>query len=369
VHAAAPELRPLGIGEVLDVGIKIVWRNVATMLWIVVPILLPVQFLASLISISAEDTQLETVDPVTGEVTYNADDVWVYATALIAVAVIGLLASTLITAACFKAVGDAYLGERPTAKSSLAYALRRTHSIIWVTFLSWLLILIGFVLCILPGIWLYVAFALAVPALLTEGVKGRKALGRSRRLIQGRWWPAFAIILLGTLLTSIVAGVVAGLLEAASLTDADNRTVSILTTTVGDTIAAAVTTPFSAAFVTVLYFDLRVRKEGFDLQLFAERLGLAPRPAGEYRPPPAATEAPAPSGEQPPYWPPPPGWQPSGQAEQQQAEGEKPSQADQPPYWPPPPGWQPSGSQAQEQQPEGEEPPQTDLPPGSQPPR
>jgi hypothetical protein len=132
--------------------------------------------------------------------------------------------------------------------------------------------------------------------------------------------------------------VVAGLLEAASLTNADNNTVSILTSTVGDTVAAAVTTPFSASFVTVLYFDLRVRKEGFDLQLFAERLGLAPRPEGEYRPPPAPTEAPASSGEQPPYWP-------------------------------PPPGWQPSGSQAQEQQPEGEEPPQTDLPPGSQPPR
>lgn len=333
MQAAAPELRPLGIGEVLDVGIKIVWRSAATMLRIVVPILLPVQFFSSLIAISAEDPQ--TVDPVTGELVYNTDDVWIYVTGLIAIAVIGLLATTLVTAACFKAVGDAYLGERPSAKSSLGYALRRTHSIIWVTFLGWIVVVIGFVLCIIPGIWLYVAFALAVPVLLTEGLKGRKALGRSKRLIQGRWWPAFAIIVLGTLLTSIVGGVVTGLLDAASLTNADNETVSVLTSTVGGTVAAAITTPFTAAFVTVLYFDLRVRKEGFDLQLFAERLGLAPRPEGEYRPPPAATEAPAASGEQPPYWPPPPGWKPSPQAPQQ-SEGDEPPRSDLPPYWPPP---------------------------------
>jgi hypothetical protein len=343
VQSAAPELRPLGIGEVLDVGIKIVWRNAATMFWIVVPIVLPVQFLVSLITVSAENEseQVGTIDPVTGEITYDSTETWILVTGFVVVALLGLLVLTLVTAACFKAVGDAYLAERPSAKSSLGYALRRAHSIIWVTILSWIVILIGFVLCIIPGVWLYVAFAVAVPVLLTEGVKGRKALGRSKRLISGYWWPAFAIILLGTLLTGIVSGVVSALLEAASLTDADNDTVTILTGTVGDTVAAALTTPFSAAFVTVLYFDLRVRKEGFDLQLFAERLGLAPRPEGEYRPSPAASGAPASSGEE---------QTPSGE---------------QPPFWPPPPGWQPS--QAQQVEREGEEPPRTDLPPGAKP--
>jgi hypothetical protein len=336
VQAALPDLRPLGIGEVLDVGIKIVWRNAATILRIVVPILLPVQFFSTLIAVSADDQQVETVDPITGEVTYNTEDVWIYATGLIAVAVIGLLASTLVTAACFKSVGDAYLGERPTAKSSIGYALRRAHSIIWVTVLSWLLVLLGVVACILPGIWLYVSFAVAVPVLLTEGVKGRKALGRSRGLVKGRWWPAFAIILLGTLLTSIVGGVVTGILEAASLTDPDNDTVTVVTGTVGSTVASALTTPFTAAFVTVLYFDLRVRKEGFDLQLFAERLGLAAPPEGGYRPQPQESGEPPPSGDQPPYWPPPPGWQPGGQAAQP-AKQDEPPRGDLPPYWPPPP--------------------------------
>jgi hypothetical protein len=49
-----------------------------------------------------------------------------------------------------------------------------------------------------------------------------------------------------------------------------------------------VTTPFLAAIVMLVYFDLRVRKEGFDLALLAERMGggpaggPAPEPAGAF---------------------------------------------------------------------------------------
>ncbi len=151
MQAALPDLRPLGIGEVLDVGIKIVWRNAGTILRIVVPILLPVQFLSSLVTISAEDAQFGQTDPITGEVTYDTSDVWIYVTGFIAVVILGLLAATLVTAACFKSVGDAYLGERPSAGSSVKYALRRVHSIIWVTILTWFLVLLGVIACILPG--------------------------------------------------------------------------------------------------------------------------------------------------------------------------------------------------------------------------
>ena len=86
-----------------------------------------------------------------------------------------------------------------------------------------------------------------------------------------------------------------------------------------------------------------VRKEGFDLQLLAERIGLAPRPAGEYRPPPTATLGPAPvfsgEGEKPPFWPPPPGWKPASEQPSASTEpepDEPPSGDEPPPYQPPP---------------------------------
>jgi hypothetical protein len=237
-------------------------------------------------------------------------------TGLGVVLVLGVVASTLATGACFKAVSDAYLGQRPTARQSLAFALRRVHSIVWVTVLGGAIAFLGLIACIVPGIWLYVSFAVAVPALLTENVRGRRALGRSRRLVKGRWWPTFGILVLGALLAGIVSAAVSGVLEAVALTSTGNDIVTVILRTIGGTVASTIATPFQAAFVTVLYFDLRVRKEGFDLQLLAERIGLTRPPEGGFRPAPAALPppprlpSPGEEGEQPPYWPPPPGWKP-----------------------------------------------------------
>ena len=341
MQATAPELRPLSVGEVLDVAIKIFFRYAGVLVAIVLPIVLPVELVSSLIelSVASEDPFAETTP--TGEPIFDADDLWLFVTGFMVIIALALVASTLATGACFKAVGDAYLGERPTAKGSLGFALRRIHSILWVTFLSAVIAFVGFIFCIVPGVWLYVSFAVAVPVLLMENVRGRRALGRSRRLVKGRWWPAFGIIVLGTLLTSIVSFAIVGILEAAALADPENDLVTVVSGTVGGTLASVLTTPFSAAFITVLYFDLRVRKEGLDLELLAERIGLTDRPEGAFRPAPELLPGAPPTGEQPPYWPPPPGWTPSSGAGADPAPGVPEGDPDQPPYWPPPPGWKP----------------------------
>ena len=313
MQATTPELRPLSVGEVLDVAIKIFFRNAWPLFAIVLPIVAPVQFLSALAQISAEPDETTIGTSPTGELTIESGDIWLYVTAIAVGILLLFVASTLATGACFKAVGDAYLGERPTARGSLAFALRRVHSIVWVTVLTTVLAAIASLACIFPGIWLYVGFAVAVPALLMEGVRGTGALGRSWALVKGRWWATFGVVALGTLLGGIVSFAVSGMLEALALTDPDNEVVAIVFGTIGGTLASMVTTPFQAAFVTVLYFDLRVRKEGFDLQLLAERIGLSPPPEGVFRPAPAALPPQrTPGGEQPPYWPPPPGWKPSG---------------------------------------------------------
>lgn len=354
MQATTPELRPLSVGEVLDVAIKIFFRNATTLFAIVLPIVAPVQFVSTLVQISAEPEEDAFATTPTGEFTFDFGDIWLYATAIGVGIVLLVLASTLATGACFKAVGDGYLGEQPTARGSLGFALRRVHSILWVTVLGGFIAFLGVLACIVPGIWLYVSFAVAIPVLLMEGVRGRRALGRSRRLVKGRWWPTFGVLVLGTLLGGIVTFAISGALEALALTSPDNDVVRVVLGTIGGTVASTLTTPFQAAFVTVLYFDLRVRKEGFDLELLAERIGLASRPEGAFRPAPAALPAQRPSGgEQPPYWPPPPGWTPSGGSAAPPAatdpgsvpESDSEPDFDQPPYWPPPPGWKPRSEQ------------------------
>jgi hypothetical protein len=43
-------------------------------------------------------------------------------------------------------------------------------------------------------------------------------------------------------------------------------------------VGLAISTPLQAALLTVLYFDLRVRKEGFDLELLAREMGAGAQP-------------------------------------------------------------------------------------------
>ncbi len=120
-----------------------------------------------------------------------------------------------------------------------------------------------------------------------------------------------AVLILMTILISIVQAIFIGLL-AGVVSVSDNEIARAVADAVGQTAASALTTPLSAAVLTVLYFDLRVRKEGFDLELLAERVGLAEPPEGGLRPAPPVAPPPRPTfeGEQPPYWPPPPGWRP-----------------------------------------------------------
>jgi hypothetical protein len=301
MESQAPQLRPLGIGEILDVAMKIVWRNAGTLLRIVVFIVLPVQIAAAVITVSATSTSKGGL---------SGNDVAAAVVAAVAAGILTWVGSTLASGACFRAIASAYLGHRTEWRDSFRYAVQRLPSILWVTLLAGLATLLGFILCILPGIYLAIGFALAVPALLTEDVRGGRALGRSRELVRGYWWRVFAVVVLGYLLSGILGGVIQGVVGGISTVNtARDSLVGAIVSIIAGTVSTLVTTPFVAAFVTVLYFDLRVRKEAFDLQLLAERIGVEP-PAGLPMPPSSG------SGdhddEEPPFWPPPPGWKPGG---------------------------------------------------------
>lgn len=298
-----PQLRPLGIGEILDVAMKIVWRNAGTLLRVVVFVVLPVQVVSAVISISA------TPDP--NSTTFTTQDLTATVVGAAAAAILTFLGSTLASGACFRAIAGAYLGHRTGWRDSIRYALHRLHSILWVTLLAGLATVLGLILCILPGIYLGVGFALAIPVLLTEDVHGGSALGRSRELVRGYWWRVFAVVALGYLLSGILGGAIQGVVAGLTTVSTSSDTVAgAVVSIVAGTVSSLITTPFVAAFLTVLYFDLRVRKEAFDLQLLAERIGVEPV-AGRSAPLPPAPED---SHEEPPFWPPPPGWKPGGGA-------------------------------------------------------
>ncbi len=340
-QASAPQLRPLGIGEILDVGIKIYTRNALTLFKIVVFVVLPAQILVNLVVVSAvpSGTAVSSGNPFGPSFSQPAylthHQVVVFFVGYVAAFLINFFAGRLAQAGCFRAVADAYLGEEVGWRSSLRFALRRLPAVVVLSILSFVLVGLGTLLFVIPGIYLYVAFAVAVPVLLVEGAGPSRALGRSRELVRGRWWATLGVSVVGYLLVSIVSLALTGLVVGVAFANPSRNSVTgFVLNTVAATVGSMIATPAAAAFITVLYIDLRVRKEGFDLLLLARRLGVELAPGRQL---PSFLPEPPPTGSRPPFWPPPPGW------ELGPAPAAPPPEplADQPPFWPPPPDWKP----------------------------
>jgi hypothetical protein len=322
VSSTPAQLRPLGVGEILDAGSKIYRSKFATMLKAVAIVIVPVQVLNVLVTLSLPDTSTTA-----GATTTTSDSEWAGIAALLLIFVINVVSSALAQAACLKAVSDTYLGTETDWRGSLRFGFRRFGSLLWLTLIHGVIVLLALAACIVPGVWLYVAWSVAVPVLLIEGTRGFGALRRSFNLVRRRWWPTAGILLLANLLATAVAAGIGLVALPLLLAGRDNELVYDLANGVFGAAASVLTIPFVAAVVAVVYFDLRVRKEGFDLQLRAQRIGASTGSVSATLTPWAQPVRGAGGG----WAPPPPGWQP-----QPPSPAPQPSSPAGPPTGPPP---------------------------------
>jgi hypothetical protein len=316
---AAPLLRPLRVGEILDASVKVYLRNARVLIGLAAIVLVPIQILnaALLLNIVSGDSEV----PVSGSfssLSANGQGHPVHVAAFLGASattdILGGLANLLITAACVKAVSDTYLDQPTSVGASLRSALRRLGSLLWMDIILGIGLVFAFIALVIPGVWLYVAWSVATPVLLIERKRGPSAIGRSFALVRGRWWPTAGVLLLSFLLVAIVSGALSGLLLAFLLGGSHGAAVKVIVSSFTSGIASMLTRPFQAVVVTILYYDLRVRRDGYDLELLAEQLGIEPAQLPQM----SATGTYVGSGPEavgqpggPPFWPPPPGWTPA----------------------------------------------------------
>jgi hypothetical protein len=136
--------------------------------------------------------------------------------------------------------------------------------------LGGLLAILGTITLIPTLIVVYVRTVVAVPAIVLERASGWHGLQRSWRLISGRFWPTFGRILLLGLIASIISSVIAAIFEVpGSLIFPTN---AFVFDQVASAIAAVFVGPVTYIGVTLLYYDIRIRKEGFDIEMLARSL-------------------------------------------------------------------------------------------------
>ena len=112
--------------------------------------------------------------------------------------------------------------------------------------------------------------SLAAPAIVLEGVSGWGGLKRSWQLTRGLGWRLLGIRLLLLLITAIISGVFSTLLTLAGAGLDTNG--QFIVSEVAGAVVAVFVSPITYIAVTLLYYDTRIRKEGFDIEMLARSL-------------------------------------------------------------------------------------------------
>ncbi len=296
--SATPQLRPLRVGEVIDAAIKIYTRNAGQLFKTVLVVIVPFEILAAILLASA----VSGTTVVDGKFLFQSQsDLDSYGVIALILTVLVLLITLLANAACFKAVSDTYLGEKPNWRESLGFAVKRLGPVLWLSIIAFVILAIAFVALFVPFVYLFVAFSVALPVLLVERIGGFKALSRSFELTKGRWWATLGTIFVATILVVVIqfifSAIIGVILGVAFHGSGGSPVLRVVLQRILDGAGQMISIPFYAACITVIYYDLRVRKEGYDLQLLAKGIGRsAPASAAPAGAAPAGSETRAPDG-------------------------------------------------------------------------
>ena len=257
-------LEPLGVGESLDAGFRL-WRRYFLVFFLLSLLAVaPAQllnawyFTSNVLSVN-EIGEMLVVDP---------DGFFVGS---LMVSAVGLLLQAIAWGALMNYGVNVYIGREMAVGDAIRGALRRLLPFIGLSVIYFLLVGVGTVALIIPGVWLAMKFSLAFPAFYGERLGPSRSMSRSSKLTAGRWWRIFALFFVAWLLTTIVTTVSAALLITINLTSSNIMTFFYLSAAV-NTVLSALFTPLIPCMMIVAYYDGRVRNEGFDLEYMSEQL-------------------------------------------------------------------------------------------------
>jgi uncharacterized membrane protein YhdT len=275
------DLKPMDIGEILDGSLTIFRRHFLLFMKIgVIALWFPVA-LTIYVALAGGSEQ--------------------HIVLALLVNVIRYFGTLFLTASAIRIISDSYLGRRPELSDAIALGGSKIMPLFLVGLGKGLLIgliagalglvaalaiprvaggggaaVFGVVLAIIGGCWLlvYVAcgYAVTTPVVVLEELNASSdAFGRSWDLARG-----FKLKILALFLVTFVVVFVPGVALEAFGT-AITRDIAPLGRAI-EVISAALPillTPLFSCVVTLVYYDLRVRREAFDLEVLSEQLGAS----------------------------------------------------------------------------------------------
>jgi len=278
-----PDLRPMDFGEILDGSLMIYRRHFGLFLKLAVtalsvPLVLFVYFLLRALT----------------ELQQNPVRALLY---LLPIGLVYYVASLVLTTGTIRIISDSYLGREPRLRDALSLGWSKIWPLTAVGFGKAIVIMLIVLGCgvvvgigaaalkgagvlltiamVVAGIWfaLFVACGYGVtPVVVLEELRSSfDAFGRSWELTRSFKLKVAGLFFVAVLLTNFIPSFVFRGLGALFLQSVPPLGIAL--TAVGY-VAPLALAPVLAAVITLMYYDLRVRREAFDLQVLGQRLGI-----------------------------------------------------------------------------------------------
>ncbi len=247
-----PRFEPMTIGMILDTTVRLYLHNFSLMIGITALAYLPYLILLLVSTFVASlQGQNATVFAVVG---VGTSLLWF------------LIAQPLSIGAATYAISERYLHRQSSALDAIQAAWKRYGTLLGAQCVAGLVIAGGFMLFIIPGTRWMLSYALIGPAVILETGNAKESRQRSWSLVAGHRKKVFGVMLVVWVLTFVVTTAVQATLGL--LLGLESVSGQLVTQAITQ-LASYVVIPFAIIANVLLYYDLRMRKEGFDLEMLS----------------------------------------------------------------------------------------------------
>ncbi len=322
-----PDLRPLSIGEILDLAISIYRKDFVTLVGIVALVSAPlmmIQVAAGLVTLPSDPNRLIPSFSSSPPSLNQLVPLLAFYGVSLATGIVGAVATIFQLGAVAAAVSHRYHKQETGIKKAYGQALQHWASMLAAAILVALtnlivgglfialtfglplagsfglsragsssgasalgllvfpLLCLGSIPTLILAIYLNIKWMFAQQVIVLENLGPLKGLGRSWRVVKGSFWRVLLVSLVLAVFMYIIQTIPATVIgTAAALAVPGSFVLTTVVNNIARTLIVTLASPIQFAVLTLLYYDLRVRREGYDLELKAKSMQpLNPASAG-----------------------------------------------------------------------------------------
>lgn len=206
----------------------------------------------------------------------------VWLVAVLVTLLLSFVGGAVAQAATVHAVSQLYLGSRASITGTFLAIRSRVLPLLVAVLVVGIMVGLGMLALLLPGLYLLLRWALVVPSVVIERKSLGGAMGRSAELMKAQYGRVLLIYVLFVVLMMIFASIFQIPAVIATISAGIDGVMPVwaeILVLLGQFLGSSVIGPLFTIAISLVYYDARVRREAFDLDHMVAQLETAPTPS------------------------------------------------------------------------------------------